>query len=1203
MAEHRPISARLLGCPLLFGFLLMLAGSGSVAQAASWFDSDWQYRQLITISPSVTNSDLTDFPYMLKITDITNPLFDNAQIDGDDIVLTADDGISTLDHEIEYYDSVAETLVAWVRIPTLSSTVSTDIYMYYGNGSVSTQENVPGVWSNGYEAVYHLHDDFNDSKGSHNGTNSGSADVTGQIADGQDFYPDDGVDEISIGNWNFTGDSLTISAWMKSDDGFAQDDPRIISKANSGTPEDHVYMLSLYDGTINENRLRFRVKTGLSDTLGMTELQGSSPNGYLPDAAEWYLVAGTYDGTQMRLIRDGLDAGSTAKTGLIRQNAWPSYIGNNTANTDTALYSFDGKLDEVRIASAARSLDWMGANYLSQSSPASYVTLGAPDTSYTVGGRVFEDADFTGTASDYDGGTGDSVSSNVDVELYDASDSTFISSTVTDVSGNYNFGGLLNGDYIVRVRSVTMGDSDTKPAGGLNGTVPGTWPYPHPEMTWGNGAAVYGGQSATADDADTGDNAGIGDTHLPVAVSSGDVTGVNFGFAYNLIVNTEDDGLADNTRSDQGSFRQFLKNANAIGSASGTTANSSEFRMQVPAVVVDGPDSWWRFTATAVNPPISDGGTTVDGSTQRANSGADSNTRGPEIELFGNGISAVGLTLSGANEVVRELAINGFGGTGVLVTSNGGSTIAGCYIGTNAIGTLVSANDGYGIEIRTSGNTIGGTLAGDRNIVSGSGIDGIYLNGATATGNQILGNYIGVNAAGDGDFGNGQHGIVVEGPDNQIGGVAAGARNVISGNTRSAIFLTGTSAMNNVIRGNYLGTDESGVSSIANDWDGVTIRAGATQDTIGGTTTESRNIIAGNTEDGIYIGDEASDGHVIEGNWIGVNALGNPLANGWHGITVDLGADACRIGGSVTGAGNVIASNGMDGVRIMTGSLGNSILGNSIYSNSELGIDLNNDDVTLNDDDDPDTGPNNFQNFPVLTSVVTTGSGSILIEGTLNSVASADYRVEFFSNATADVSGYGEGETYLGADTVTTDGLGDVSFSVTLSATVGAGAYITATATDPSGNASEFSATTTAVLYVPVITKKAYFSDDSAVPDGAILPAGTEIRYLLYVNNRLTARNDVVLQDVLDPTFAYVGGTILYDNSVATCAGGTCTTSEESTILAAALAGTVGTDGVDGDVVSYTGSTLDIGDAIVANNQLDILAEKIWAVVFTVKIN
>jgi hypothetical protein len=182
---------------------------------------------------------------------------------------------------------------------------------------------------------------------------------------------------------------------------------------------------------------------------------------------------------------------------------------------------------------------------------------------YEISGLVFEDADFTGTASDWDGGVEDAAQPNVDVELYDNAN-TYLISVSTDVTGNFTFTGLADGTYKVRVRSATLGDPDTPPAGGYNATVPGTWPYPLPDMTWGHTAALIGGQDHTVDDTATADNGGPGDTYVVVTVSGADVSSVNFGFCYELIVNEDDDANADNVRSKQGCFRQFIKNSNAI---------------------------------------------------------------------------------------------------------------------------------------------------------------------------------------------------------------------------------------------------------------------------------------------------------------------------------------------------------------------------------------------------------------------------------------------------------------------------------------------------------------------------------------------------------------------------------------------------------------------------------------------------------------
>ena len=151
-----------------------------------------------------------------------------------------------------------------------------------------------------------------------------------------------------------------------------------------------------------------------------------------------------------------------------------------------------------------------------------------------------------------------------------------------------------------------------------------------------------------------------------------------------------------------------------------------------------------------------------------------------------------------------------------------------------------------------------------------------------------------------------------------------------------------------------------------------------------------------------------------------------------------------------------------------------AILSNSIFSNTGLGIDLDPNGVTPNDAGDGDTGPNNLQNFPVLNSSITTGS-VIRIRGNLDSAASTDFRIELFENDSCDASGNGEGETFLGATTATTNGAGIAGFDAILTKAVAAGQLITATATDPDNNTSEFSAcqTATATASVPGISWQA----------------------------------------------------------------------------------------------------------------------------------
>jgi CSLREA domain-containing protein len=259
----------------------------------------------------------------------------------------------------------------------------------------------------------------------------------------------------------------------------------------------------------------------------------------------------------------------------------------------------------------------------------------------------------------------------------------------------------------------------------------------------------------------------------------------------------------------------------------------------------------------------------------------------------------------------------------------------------------------------------------------------------------------------------------------------------------------------NIIRQNDIGFIPGQVVTHGNGT-GIYVSLSALYTTIGGTTAAAHNVISGNTGSGIYV-----DGGytTIQGNYIGTNAAGTgALANGGNGITLSADASKTKVGGAVAGAGNKIAFNTGRGVSILNLSnvhpTQNAIRRNSIFSNGRLGIDLNNNGVTLNDTSDPDVGANGLQNYPVLSSAT---SSTHMIVGTLNSKPGKTYVLEFFSSPSCDPSGHGEGKTYIGTFSVTTNSLGNVSFSHTVTGAFAVNAKITATATDPAGNTSEFS--------------------------------------------------------------------------------------------------------------------------------------------------
>lgn len=269
----------------------------------------------------------------------------------------------------------------------------------------------------------------------------------------------------------------------------------------------------------------------------------------------------------------------------------------------------------------------------------------------------------------------------------------------------------------------------------------------------------------------------------------------------------------------------------------------------------------------------------------------------------------------------------------------------------------------------------------------------------------------------------------------------------------------------NVIEGNFIGTDATGTMARGNGAEGIRLD-NSPDNRIGGTTPAARNLISGNAGSGILLTNNAR-GTLIQGNYLGTTASGAPgLPNLESGVRVSNNSVNNTIGGTVAGAGNLIAFNTVAGVNIsFNGTINNPIRGNAIFGNGGLGIDLapaGADGPTPNDFQDPDGGgaSNNLQNFPVLGSAVSTG-GTTIIAGSLNSTPNRVFLIDFYASPDADPSGLGEGKNYLGATTVTTDANGNVSFTVSFPVALPFGHVVTATATttstDPFGDTSEFS--------------------------------------------------------------------------------------------------------------------------------------------------
>jgi parallel beta-helix repeat protein len=294
------------------------------------------------------------------------------------------------------------------------------------------------------------------------------------------------------------------------------------------------------------------------------------------------------------------------------------------------------------------------------------------------------------------------------------------------------------------------------------------------------------------------------------------------------------------------------------------------------------------------------------------------------------GSSVPGFIVYAGNSTVRGFVINRFSGNGIMLMKLGGNVIAGNYIGTNSSGTAASPNVAHGILVQSPGNRIGGTTAADRNVISGNGKSGVFLYTASSNRTTVVGNYIGTNAAGTAAVGNGLDGVQVHASHtNTIGGTTAGARNVISGNKQDGILIASNGAAGNVVQGNYVGTNAAGTAKIPNALYGVEVSQ--YNNTIGGTTAGARNVISGNTKSGVALYKDTCYGNKVIGNYIGTDYTGTrDLGNTGRGVDFTTGAKNNFLGGTTAAERNVISGNDTGGVGVFNGSAFNLIRGNYV---------------------------------------------------------------------------------------------------------------------------------------------------------------------------------------------------------------------------------------------------------------------------------
>lgn len=587
-----------------------------------------------------------------------------------------------------------------------------------------------------------------------------------------------------------------------------------------------------------------------------------------------------------------------------------------------------------------------------------------------------------------------------------------------------------------------------------------------------------------------------------------------------LVTNTNDSG--------GGSLRAAIDAANLA-------AGADTIQFAIPGGGVH------TITLATLLPPITDT-LTIDGYSQpgsSANTLAVGDNAVILIELDGNGLSGGGLIFNATapSSLVQGLAVKRFGGSSLIQLIGDNGTVQGNFLGTDASGAASGPGSSEGVYIQGANTVVGGTLPAQRNVIAGNSASVVVQPAAAGVPSVVIqGNYLGTNAAGTAALASNYGVIVISGVGHTIGnvtigGTAAGAGNLISGNALNGILIdlgvTGASIGAVTIQGNLIGLDVTGATALPNTGDAVSVIGNPTgvigPVMIGGTTAAARNVISSTTNSmsgvrlngtpaatfvqGNYIGTDvtgtlarpnqqqgvrlvngaatiggaaAGAGNLIsanltggisvtdstgtiQGNFIGTQVDGiTPLLNGDPAINVSQSSAATQvvIGGTSAGAGNrILFGLFQTGLYVRGATTRATIRGNSIGMADTRGfpISISNAFPTVNDSCDADTGTNLKQNYPVITGA-SFGGGSVAVAGTLDSTASTTFDVDFFSSPACNTPpGYGPGHTYLGSTQVTTGPSCGGTFNVSFPAS-GAETFITATASDPLGNTSEFSA-------------------------------------------------------------------------------------------------------------------------------------------------
>ena len=329
-----------------------------------WWNDSWSFRKQLVLYHNFSRTDLIGFPILVDITD--SDLKNKAQFDGDDIVFT-DTGNNTLPHEIELYDSNTGHLIAWVRIPLVSATTDTEIYVYYGNPDAMNQQNRTAVWDVNYIAVQHFEEltgtRYDSTIHSNNAALSGTvAKATAGKVDGADSFNSNGYERIQQGF--LPTSAITLEFWFKP----ASYSPTIWTKfLNTGPTTTGGISGGQSSKVADKWYVSFHWNSGAKAFS-----TGDIVSGYT-----WNSMVVAWNGTHCQAYRNGLKIKESSISGIPDWSGKPLYLGSNYLGSE----GFKGAIDEVRVSNVSRSGDWIQACYNTQTNPSSFYFIGVEETS------------------------------------------------------------------------------------------------------------------------------------------------------------------------------------------------------------------------------------------------------------------------------------------------------------------------------------------------------------------------------------------------------------------------------------------------------------------------------------------------------------------------------------------------------------------------------------------------------------------------------------------------------------------------------------------------------------------------------------------------------------------------------------------------------------------------------------------------------